>query len=73
MNVEIGTEAAQFPEKKYTNGIFDAVYFSQASIPSLPPSISPLLEVRSGEEPICLSGLDGACLLNKNSTQCWNF
>jgi hypothetical protein len=25
MNVEIGTEAAQFPEKEYTNGIFVAV------------------------------------------------
>jgi hypothetical protein len=25
MNVEIGTEAAQFPEKKYINGIFLAV------------------------------------------------
>ncbi len=26
MNVEIGTEAAQFPEKEYTNGIFLAVW-----------------------------------------------
>ncbi len=25
MNVEIGTEAAQFPEKEYINGIFFAV------------------------------------------------
>jgi hypothetical protein len=25
MNVEIGTEAAQFPEKEYINGIFDAL------------------------------------------------
>jgi hypothetical protein len=25
MNVEIGTEAAQFPEKEYINGIFHAV------------------------------------------------
>jgi hypothetical protein len=25
MNVEIGTEAAQFPEKEYINGIFIAV------------------------------------------------
>jgi hypothetical protein len=25
MNVEIGTEAAQFPEKEYRNGIFVAV------------------------------------------------
>jgi hypothetical protein len=27
MNVEIGTEAAQFPEKEYINGIFLAVNF----------------------------------------------
>ncbi len=27
MNVKIGTEAAQFPEKKYPNGIFVAVHF----------------------------------------------
>ncbi len=26
MNVEIGTEAAQFPEKEYINGIFLPVY-----------------------------------------------
>ncbi len=26
MNVEIGTEAAQFPEKEYINGSFVAVY-----------------------------------------------
>jgi hypothetical protein len=25
MNVEIGTEAAQFPEKEYINGIFNLV------------------------------------------------
>ncbi len=29
MNVEIGTEAAQFLEKEYTNGIFVAVYVVQ--------------------------------------------
>jgi hypothetical protein len=27
MNVEIGTEAAQFPEKEYINGSFIAVHF----------------------------------------------
>jgi hypothetical protein len=26
MNVEVGTEAAQFPEKEYINGIFLAVH-----------------------------------------------
>jgi hypothetical protein len=30
MNVEIGTEAAQFPEKEYINGIFVAVYSMNA-------------------------------------------
>jgi hypothetical protein len=28
MNVEIGTEAAQFPGKEYINGVFLAVYTS---------------------------------------------
>ncbi len=28
MNVEIGTEAAQLPEKEYINGIFVAVWVS---------------------------------------------
>jgi hypothetical protein len=27
MNAEIGTKAAQFPEKEYFNGIFVAVYY----------------------------------------------
>jgi hypothetical protein len=27
MNVEIGTEVAQFPEKEHINGIFLAVYY----------------------------------------------
>ncbi len=27
MNMEIGTEALQFPEKEYINGIFVAVHF----------------------------------------------
>ncbi len=29
MNVKIGTEAAQFPEKEYINGIFVAVHGGQ--------------------------------------------
>jgi hypothetical protein len=29
MNVEIGTEAAQLPEKEYINGFFVAVYISE--------------------------------------------
>ncbi len=31
MNVEIGTEAAQFPEKEYINGIFVTVHISSVS------------------------------------------
>jgi len=31
MNVEIGTEAAQFPEKEYINGIFLAVQYRLVS------------------------------------------
>ncbi len=30
MNVEVGTDAAQFPEKEYINGIFVAVWLSDA-------------------------------------------
>jgi hypothetical protein len=30
MNVEIGAEAAQFPEKEYINGIAVAVYISKS-------------------------------------------
>ncbi len=33
MNVEIGTEAAQFPEKEYINAIFDAVYNLSLEVP----------------------------------------
>ncbi len=33
MNVEIGTEVAQFPEKEYINGIFVAVQATWASGP----------------------------------------
>jgi hypothetical protein len=38
MNVEIGTEAAQFPEKKYINGIFVAVQVATYSGIPLPLS-----------------------------------
>jgi hypothetical protein len=31
MNVEIGTEAAQFPEREYINGIFFAVCFRKTA------------------------------------------
>jgi hypothetical protein len=31
MNLEIGTEAAQFPEKEYINGIFVAVHATAAT------------------------------------------
>ncbi len=32
MNVEIWTEAEQFPEKEYINGIFDAVYWEKEMV-----------------------------------------
>ncbi len=32
MNVEIGTEAAQFSEKEYINGIFLAVFYEASSV-----------------------------------------
>ncbi len=32
MNVETGTEAAQFPEKEYISGIFVAVHVSQSVV-----------------------------------------
>jgi hypothetical protein len=32
MNVEIGTEAVQFPEKEYINGIAVAVYMHCSSL-----------------------------------------
>jgi hypothetical protein len=35
MNVEIGTEAAQLPEKEYINGIFLAAYPRKISISTL--------------------------------------
>jgi hypothetical protein len=39
MNVEIGTEAAQFPEKDYINGIFVAVQLMITSKAKLPEII----------------------------------
>jgi hypothetical protein len=34
MNVEIGTEAAQFPEEEYINGIFLAVWLIWKNVPA---------------------------------------
>jgi hypothetical protein len=36
MDVEIGTEAAQFPEKEYINGIFVAVHPSSIPFQLIP-------------------------------------
>ncbi len=33
MNLEMGPEAAQFPEKEYTNVIFVAVYYVELKVP----------------------------------------
>jgi hypothetical protein len=35
INVEIGTEAAQFPEKEYINGIFVAVHATSLILPAV--------------------------------------
>jgi hypothetical protein len=48
MNVEIGTKAAQFPEKEYINGIFVAVHANKSSF---------CVAVRSSAT--CLSGGGG--------------
>jgi hypothetical protein len=42
MNVEIGTEAVQFPEKEYINEIFLAVYGGLLSYPHESPSEEPI-------------------------------
>jgi hypothetical protein len=39
MNVEIGAEAAQFPEKEYINGIAVAVYPPLVTLPLVPYSV----------------------------------
>jgi hypothetical protein len=41
MNVEIGTEATQFLEKEYINGIFVAVFFKQGTTPMLYCTLHP--------------------------------
>jgi hypothetical protein len=53
MNVEIGSEAAQFPEKKYTNEIFVAVHLTPKLLKSLHPFAQctpPLPQVCIGED-----------------------
>ncbi len=42
MNVEIGTEAAQFPEKEYTNGTF-SLQFNARACPTLISFFAPFL------------------------------
>jgi hypothetical protein len=51
MNVEIGTEAAQFPEKEYISGIFLAVWPYKVAYPN---SFQKEKEVRSREIRVCL-------------------
>ncbi len=43
MNVEIGTEASQFPEKDYINGIFVAVQLMITNKAKLPQIIKKML------------------------------
>jgi hypothetical protein len=62
MNVEIGAEAALFPEKEYINGIFVAVQKKQGS--SSPISTDKQILSRSGTkvpvQPIRREGHKGA-------------
>ncbi len=44
MNVEIGSEAAQFPEKEYINGIILAVHRLAKSIPGIFTQIKLILQ-----------------------------
>ncbi len=41
MNVEIGAEAAQFPEKEYINGIAVAVCFIHSEFPQRKENLTP--------------------------------
>jgi hypothetical protein len=43
MNVEIGAEAALFPEKEYISGIFVAVYciYINTHVPRVPEKVRP--------------------------------
>jgi hypothetical protein len=50
MNVEIGTEAAQFREKEYTNGIFLAVW--PEIIKLFPARESLVSDIPTGDEKI---------------------
>jgi hypothetical protein len=53
MNVEIGIEAAQFPEKEHINGIFVAVHLIPKLFKSLhpfPQCTPPLPQVCTGED-----------------------
>jgi hypothetical protein len=45
--VEIGTEATQFPEKKYINGIFVAVQSGAFIVPSSTVHLTPNCQIRS--------------------------
>jgi hypothetical protein len=45
MNVKIGTEAAQFPDKEYINGIFVAVQVNRLKIPTLDRELYHLKEI----------------------------
>jgi hypothetical protein len=49
MNVEIGTETAQFPEKEYKNGIFVAAQFLVVSLFSLFHKILPTFQAAKFE------------------------
>ncbi len=59
MNVEIGTEAAQFPEKEYINGIFLAVRGSRGRLGELEWSELSLVRQGSPHGPGKAAQIDG--------------
>jgi hypothetical protein len=46
MNLEMGPEAAQFPEKEYINVIFVAVYYVELKVPFLNFGLDYLIRVQ---------------------------
>jgi hypothetical protein len=57
MNVEIGTEAAQFPEKEYINGIFVAVrYSSTVTLAQFSSRYHQLIHIQSHYDTAILRG-----------------
>jgi hypothetical protein len=61
MNVEIGTQAAQFPEKEYINGIFLAVHGLHTLLLSVPQNLR--RAVGSTNFPVVGNGLESTTIM----------